>query len=79
MEVTNATEVGWSLQGVGQAELTFVPRLSTMRVFMPQRDIQLAIIRPAGPAPMMSTSTSESACIGAIFSQGGLVGDSVRG
>ena len=45
---------------------TFVPRLSTMRVLIPQRDIQLAIMRPAGPAPTMRTSTSESASRGAM-------------
>ena len=47
-----------------------MPRLSTMRVLIPQRDIQLAIMRPAGPAPMMRTSTSESACRGAMTGTG---------
>lgn len=38
-------------------EPTFVPRLSTIRVLMPQRAIHVAIIMPAGPAPTMRTST----------------------
>lgn len=45
---------------------TLVPRLSTIRVLMPHLAIQFAIINPAGPAPMMRTSTSESAWRGAI-------------
>jgi hypothetical protein len=38
-----------------------------MRVFTPHLLIQFAIISPAGPAPMMSTSTSEAALGGAIM------------
>ena len=34
-----------------------VPRLSTMRVLIPQRLIQFASMSPAGPAPTMRTST----------------------
>ena len=53
---------------------TLVPRLSTMRVLIPQRLIQLAIMSPAGPAPMMRTSTSESGRRGAIVRFGGVEG-----
>lgn len=35
-----------------------MPLLSTIRVLIPQALIHAAIIKPAGPAPMMSTSTS---------------------
>lgn len=38
-------------------ELTFVPLLSTMRVLMPHLASHVAIMRPAGPAPTMRTST----------------------
>jgi hypothetical protein len=36
---------------------TFVPLLSMIRVFTPSLLIQFAVIRPAGPAPTMRTST----------------------
>lgn len=36
---------------------TFVPLLSIILVLTPSLLIQLAVIRPAGPAPTMSTST----------------------
>jgi hypothetical protein len=39
---------------------TLVPRLSTMRVFIPQRLNQVDSMRPAGPAPTMRTSTWSS-------------------
>jgi hypothetical protein len=51
-------------------DLTLVPRLSTILVLTPHLLIQFAIISPAGPAPMMRTSTSESACRGAIVEAG---------
>jgi hypothetical protein len=45
--------------------------LSTIRVFTPHLLIQFAIMSPAGPAPMMRTSTSESALRGAIVAVAG--------
>ena len=41
----------------------FVPLLSTIRVLTLSLDSQFAVIRPAGPAPTMSTSTLEVAIL----------------
>lgn len=43
--------------GSKERDCTFVPRLSTMRVLTPHLASHVAIIRPAGPAPTMRTST----------------------
>jgi hypothetical protein len=43
-----------------------VPLLSTMRVLIPHLLIQVAAIKPAGPAPTMRTSTKEFAGGGAM-------------
>lgn len=40
-------------------EITFVPRLSMIRVLTLSLLIHSAVIRPAGPAPTMRTSTLE--------------------
>lgn len=45
--------------GVGEGAYTFVPLLSTILVLMPNLAIHVAIMRPAGPAPTMRTSTCE--------------------